>query len=159
MGSILAPRLGAVHLDVDVLLEARIGPIASFIQAHGVRAFRAAERAVLATLPGFGAVISTGAGTVLHRASRARLLAHGARTFFLDAPSEVLVARLEGLAPEAHHRPDLLGATARHTRAAVARVLAERRPLYLRLGHLIDAAQPPERVAAAIVAALGDTPT
>lgn len=154
VGAILAQRLGCVHLDVDGLLEARIGSIAPYVEARGVAAFRAVERAVLATLPAGGAVISAGAGTVLHRASRARLLAHGAQVFFLDAPPEVLAARLHAMPPEAHHRPDLLGAAAHQTRAAVARVLAERRPLYRRLGRPIEAAQPPEEVASAILSEL-----
>lgn len=150
VGAILARAIGLVHHDVDALLEARVGPLPAFAAARGVEAFRSAEREVVAELAALGpAVISAGAGTVLHRRTRA-LLCQGARVFFLDAPPAIIAARLHGLPASARHRPDLVGPTVADTAAAVARILAERGPLYARLGERVDAAGGAEQVAATI---------
>jgi shikimate kinase len=151
VGALLAARLGWPHLDLDAALEARIGLIPAYCARHGVPAFRAAERAVLAAaLPPGGAVVSAGAGTVLPRATR-RLLCDGARVFLLDVPPAVVLARLAALPPAARHRPDLLGGDAL---ARVARELEARRPLYASLGAVVDATLPAAEVAAVIAARL-----
>lgn len=155
VGAVLAGQTGWDHRDVDALLEAHIGAIPAFVAARGVAAFRAAERRVLEILPPAGAVISTGAGTVLHRAARTRLLRPESQVFFLDAPAAVLAGRLWALPRDAHHRPDLLRSDLEETRVRVARLLGQRRPRYLQLGERVDATRPPAEVAAEIARRLG----
>jgi shikimate kinase len=151
VGGIVAARLGRVHLDVDELVEQRIGPIPAFLATQGALAFRSAERAFIREcVPRAGAVVSTGAGTVMPPPTR-RLLCLGARVFFLDVPAELLARRLAAMPPQHLHRPDLLRAD---PVLAIEAELAQRRPLYEKLGIRIDGSRAPEVVAADLLARL-----
>jgi shikimate kinase len=155
VGAALAARLGRPHVDVDVALEAEVGPLPAFVEAVGVTAFRETEERVLRRiLPAEGAVISCGAGTVRRVRSRP-LVCRGARVFFLDVPAEVIAARLQAMPAAALHRPDLVAADPAVTRANVEQELHGRRSLYLALGERIDAAASVETVVEAIVTRLG----
>lgn len=152
VGARVAQRLGRPHLDVDAIIEQRLGPVAAFIERHGMPAFRTAERAFLREhLPPSGAVISAGAGTVLPPGTRA-LLCNGARVFFLDVSPAVLAARLAALPADQVHRPDLLRG---NTAAAITAELDQRRGLYEALGVRIDASPAPDAVAAEVLRHLG----
>jgi shikimate kinase len=151
VGAELAARLRRIHFDVDQAIEAQLGSIPAFVERHGVRAFRLAERRVIAErLPLGEAVVSAGAGSVLPLPTRS-LLCDRARVFFLDVPAPVLAARLAGMAEERRHRPDLMLGDAV---GAIAAELDRRRPLYLDLGTRVDGTASPGLVADSIVARL-----
>lgn len=155
VGALVARRLGWPCVDIDARVEARHGPIVELVARRGAATFRRFEREVVAGLPRAGTVVATGAGTVLHRGCRHRLCA-GARVFFLDAPAEVLAARLMALPRAALHRPDLVpvGEARAAVVARLAHELARRRPLYAGLGRPIDATLAPDAVAELVVTAL-----
>jgi shikimate kinase len=151
VGALLAARLGLDHRDIDAAVEALVGPIASFVAARGIPAFRDVERGVVLALPRAATVVSAGAGTVLAPANRRRLC-DGAHVFFLDVPPAELARRLGALPPEQRHRPELLAGDPVLT---IARELAARRPLYATLGTRIDATGTPAAVADALARRLG----
>lgn len=96
VGRALASALGLPFVDLDAVLEARFGPIAEQFARDGEAAFRARERACLAEIAGKpGSVIATGGGAWVDPENRARLAEH-AITVALDAPFEVLAARVAG---------------------------------------------------------------
>jgi len=156
VGALVAARLGWPHLDVDEVIERRVGPIPAYIARHGMLAFRTAARALLrVSLPRAApAVVSGGAGSVLPAPTRT-LLCRGAQVFFLDVPAPVLAARLVALPVERRHRPDLLDGDAT---AAIAAELEERRGLYEKLGRRVDGTPPPAAVADAVLRLLAAAP-
>jgi shikimate kinase len=92
-------------------------------------------------------VVATGGGVVLAAPNRTFMREQGL-VFYLSAPAEILAARLAD-APEIGQRPSLTG---RPAAAEVAQVLAEREALYRQAAHqIVDAAAPPDRVAADIL--------
>ncbi|MDX9751851.1 MAG: shikimate kinase, partial [Flavobacteriales bacterium] len=50
VGRHLAPLLGLPFIDLDRVVEARVGPLLPYIVAHGEEAFRRHEAAVLGEL-------------------------------------------------------------------------------------------------------------
>ncbi len=116
----LAERLGCAVLDTDEVLARRVAtPAATYLRDAGEERFRAAEVEALVEALDADAVVATGAGVVT-RADARDLLA-GERTLWLDAPDATLLERVAG-----GDRP-LLG---EHPAAALARLRAERSPLY-----------------------------
>lgn len=97
VGRHLARRLDCPFLDMDQLLEERLGcSIRNYFDEHGETAFREHEAALLAELarvPGFG-VLSTGGGVVLREDNRALLRVHCAPVFYLHASAEEIYRRL-----------------------------------------------------------------
>ncbi|MFI5036415.1 MAG: shikimate kinase [Acidimicrobiales bacterium] len=89
----LARRWGCAAMDTDELLGDAVGqPAGAYLRAVGEEIFRARELAALREALGADAVVSTGGGVVTSREGRDALLA--AVTVWLDAPDEVLAARL-----------------------------------------------------------------
>src|SRR6266545_355547 len=103
-GGILAERLGLPFIDTDVEIERRTGrSIPAIFAQDGEPAFRDAERNVIREICASGpAVVSTGGGAPLAEESRRAMHAAG-KIVWLDAPTSVLVDRLEGA--EADERP------------------------------------------------------
>jgi 5-deoxy-5-amino-3-dehydroquinate synthase len=150
VGRILAARLARPHLDSDDLVEAATGRSVSEIFARdGEAAFRryeseALERALSDPRP---IVLSSAGGAVLDPENR-RLLRTRSTVVWLRAREATLFARVGSGA----NRPLLADAPA----AALARLNAERGPLYRDSAHLevdVDEANPPE-IAAMIELAL-----
>ena len=98
VGRIVADALGCPFVDLDKLIVQRDGrSIKEIFEADGEAFFRRAEEAALAdTLKKYAqgdVVLSLGGGTILSAASRA-LLRDKTLCIWLDAPAEVLRARI-----------------------------------------------------------------
>jgi len=106
LGRLLAHRRGLAFIDLDEELVAwRGASISRLFEEHGEARFREWETELLArTLPAPDHVLAAGGGVVESAANR-RLLRTQARAVFLDAPVELLVARLRAVPG----RPDLTG--------------------------------------------------
>ncbi len=96
VGRLLAARLGWPLLDTDALVVAEAGcSIAQLFASAGEPRFRMLETAALQTALGEGpCVVATGGGIVLAPENRA-MLKEKAFVVWLDAPTEMLVARLQ----------------------------------------------------------------
>lgn len=155
VGRAVARALGRRFVDVDAVLEERLGTtIAAYFASAGEAAFRRAEGELvrgLASRPDL--VVATGGGALVAEANRKAFLAHAVVILLTCAPSQ-LVRRLAG----ASDRPLLAGDD---PAKAIARLLAERRaaydaiPLRLDTTHLTvaEAAERVQRLASAARAA------
>ncbi|MGQ0661499.1 shikimate kinase [Sphingosinicella sp.] len=146
---LLAARLGLAAHDSDALIEAALGrSIADIFREHGETRFRDEERRMLGELlAGPAAVIAAGGGAWLDAETRASVLGTAA-TIWLDADLDTLAARLD----DGRDRPLLAG----DVRGRLAALKVARDPLYALAAIRIDAGQAPERVVAAILAALAE---
>ncbi len=152
--------LGVPWRDVDQEIERAAGrTVAQLWEEEGEEAFRAAERVVVAALADHdgAAVVALGGGTLEDEGSAARLAAWGTGVW-LDAPVEVLAARL---GPAVSSRPLLVSADP----AGTLRALAERRAAsYGALAHRVDTAADgagasgADLAAVAVLRALGSAP-
>jgi shikimate kinase len=95
VGRLLAERLDWALLDVDALIETTAGrSIPQIFADEGEPGFRDREAEALRLALSLGErVIATGGGAVLRPENR-RLLRDEALVVWLDAPTEVLIARL-----------------------------------------------------------------
>lgn len=135
VGRLLAGRLGCRFADTDHEIAAHCGKsVAEIVGLEGWAGFRAREGATLRRLAraiGAGrAVIATGGGMVLFRANREYMRRSGL-VVWLDAPAEILLARVLADADYAQ-RPPLGGKAPAEEMACV---LAERAPLYANAAH------------------------
>lgn len=161
VGKALARELSCAFTDMDDFLCARAGmSVADMVAAEGWEGFRARECAALreavaeAAALGRGAVIATGGGIVLDAGNRAFLREKG-RVFWLALTPEAAAQRLAA-SPLTAQRPSLTG---RPLLEEVREVMEARAPLYAGAAHhKVDAAQPPEKVCAAILRHLGGQP-
>jgi shikimate kinase/3-dehydroquinate synthase len=147
IGRLVARQLGRPLLDLDADIEEQAGAHpATIIRDRGEASFREVEAAVLAQaceVP--GAVIATGGGAVVDPLNRWRLWEAGT-VVWLDAPDEVLLARLTS---HDEARPMLDGDAA----GRLATLRSDRSPFYRAADVHLRADEPPEVVAGAIVAA------
>lgn len=157
VATLLADRLGRGLADTDTEIERHVGmPIPRIFLEKGEAWFRSAEHQVVREVARFNdLVIALGGGAVLHDANVAELLLTGI-VVYLDAPADVLIARLEA---ESEGRPLLDGDLERRVRET----LAGREPRYRDAADLIvDATGTPEEVTRLIldeVMRLGDVLT
>jgi shikimate kinase len=123
VGRRLAQRLGRAFVDTDRLVEERAGKrIATIFAEDGEPAFRTLERAAVAEAAGRGgSVVAVGGGTVLDPENVRCLRAAGVLVY-LTARSEIIMGRVG----DGSNRPLLRD----DPRAEVARLLAERGPVY-----------------------------
>ena len=124
LGDLLAARTGRRVADMDSIITERIGmPIADFFAQSGEAAFRALEHRVAEELAQeTGIIISTGGGAVKDPANMACLARNGV-ILAVDRSLEKLLA---GNGRPLSSSPE-----------AVARLYAERMPLYRRYGQAI----------------------
>jgi len=124
VGAELARRLGRPFVDLDRLIEERVGrPVAEFLTREGEPAFRRLESSLCRELAArSGQVIATGGGALLDEVNREILAASGVVVCLTADPQEI-AARLE----TAEDRP-LLGSGERGER--VDALLAERAGAY-----------------------------
>jgi shikimate kinase len=145
VGRALAEALAVRFLDVDDLIADASGEsCASLLRSRGETAFRAAEASALATALGDEAagVVATGGGAVETASSRA-LLADAALVVHLDAPPEVLLARLADGDRPLLEAPSVGGLT---------KLLDRRAALYAEVADVVvDASAPVDTVVAAIL--------
>jgi len=97
VGRQLARRIGAPFIDVDAVLEARLGmPIRTFFDQYGEEAFRDEEERVMDELtqtePGITEptkVLATGGGVVLRKLNRERLKQRTTVVYLRSTPDEL----------------------------------------------------------------------
>ncbi|GEK28964.1 shikimate kinase [Furfurilactobacillus siliginis] len=95
IGPLLAKRLGRQHLDLDRLLEARLGQsVGSVFAQKGEAAFRLVEQTVLRDALEQPGVLSTGGGAAAQVDNAAVLRESGATIVLLEARDETLIERL-----------------------------------------------------------------
>ena len=146
LGNLLARQLGCPLADLDSEIARVHGPIPALFTSRGESGFRAIEHhqldQVLARLER-PSVLALGGGAFLQLANRELLARHSATVIFLDAPFEVLHARIAASAVE---RP--LAADSSRLRT----LYEQRRPAYLMAHHTVDAsASDPNVVLAELV--------
>ena len=160
VGGAVAARAGRRFLDADEELArswcAELGGqeqagAGELLERFGLEQFRTREAALLSDLLAGASdlVPATGGGCVESEAVRALLDPGVHRVVWLDAPSEVLAARL---AADPGLRPSLTGAAPAEE---LALIHARRAALYAQVSELrLDASRPPEE----LVRALSDQP-
>lgn len=147
-GRALAKRLDSTFADTDELFVAAHGPIAPFVEQHGWPRFREVEQRLVEDALSPGRVVATGGGAIEAEATR-RLLHQRALVVHVDAPLELLRARLQG-----SHRPSLTGAAITDE---LDEVLRRRQPLYAAAANVtIDATWPTARQVDALLDACRD---
>ena len=145
VGPRLAKALGLPWVDTDSVLAREAGQtIPEIFQAEGEEGFRQREAAVLEKISASPAsVVSCGGGIILRESNRQILAATGVR-IYLRADPATLARRLQN----SHARPLLAG---KNREASLAKLLAERAPLYEESEIQIDVASlQPEQTLAAI---------
>lgn len=150
-GRLLATATGRTFVDLDHLFAEEHGRTpAEVIRQDGESAFRSAEAALAQRVARrSGQVIATGGGAVLDPLTRWALW-HSGPVIWLDAPDEVLAARL---AVDAVDRPLAAGLE------EIARRRAERERFYAAADHHITGVRSPGATVTAIVEAVGDGAT
>ncbi len=150
VGKTLAALTGRVFLDMDQEIEKEAGmPVSEIFARFGEEEFRRREKALCTALGRRdGLVIAAGGGALIDPENAAALSENGA-VVLLDVPLPVILRRLEGDTT----RPLL----ARPDKEEAARELYSRRlPLYRAAAtHIVEADNPPETVARAIIKAIG----
>ena len=139
VGRRLAARLDREFIDADeALAEITDRTIAEIFEADGEDGFRAIEADVLEELLEHHrpAVIASGGGVVLLAENRHRLQAPEVTVVWLDAEPAFLATRVEQRA----HRPLLAGTEP--TRDVLARLHAERAPLYAEVADIVVNVEP-----------------
>jgi shikimate kinase len=151
VGRRLGECLRVPFRDADLEIEKAAGrSIADIFEAYGEPAFRDGERKVMQRLLGAPPhVLATGGGALLDTLTRA-LIAEHAVSVWLRASLETLLARVE----RRDTRPLLRKG---EPRDILARLMAEREPLYATSQIVIDVGEEPHAAAVErIVAALRD---
>jgi shikimate kinase len=139
VGRRLAARLERDFIDADAALEEITDrTIAEIFETEGEAGFRAIEADVLEELLEHHrpAVIASGGGVVLRADNRKRLQDPEVTVVWLDASPAFLASRVE----QKDHRPLLAGEEA--PREVMARLHAERAPLYAEVADLTVAVEP-----------------
>lgn len=151
VGRELAPLLALPFLDLDRVIEQRVGAIKPYFEQQGESAFRALETEVLCEiLSGPPAVIAMGGGTPCVDGNLERMKAAGT-VVWLHVPVEVLMPRIERAGGD---RPLLAGLKGAALRERVETLLAPREPVYSRADIHIDAVGEPGPIAMRIAEAL-----
>lgn len=146
-GRLLASATGREFVDLDLLYTSETGRSpAQVIREDGEAAFRAGEAALAQRVARrSGQVIATGGGTIIDPITRWELW-HSGPVIWLDAPDDVLAARL---AVDAVERP--LSASV----ADLAKRRAERERFYAAADHTITGVRSPGETVTAILEAIG----
>jgi shikimate kinase len=151
IGPLLASRLARNFIDTDRELETRQGRTISEIFAEaGEAAFRSIEAETIDAVSSDDAVIALGGGAVTPAGAIEKLLDRG-DLVYLEASAEVVVERIG----DASSRPLLAGLDLAARVQRLNELLEERRPLYERATHRVDAMGEPSEVVERILAALG----
>jgi shikimate kinase len=149
----LAAQMGWDWIDADARIEQTAGKsIREIFAAEGEPGFRRRERETLAgLLTGDRLVLAAGGGAILNGDSRREMKAAGP-VVWLQASAAVLAKRIGDDPSTSDRRPNLAGGGT----AEIARLLAEREPLYRDCASLsvftdnLSAAEIARRIAAAV---------
>jgi shikimate kinase len=132
IGRLLARRLSCAFIDLDAEISLVHGPIPELFATRGESGFRAIEHHQLDTLlPTLRrpAILALGGGAFLQPANRELLNLHSATTVFLDAPFDLICARITA---SAHPRPLARDPVQLH------QLYEQRRPSYLLAHHVVS---------------------
>ena len=152
VGRLLAPMLGLPFIDVDRVIEQRVGPLVPFFAQHGEQAFRAREADVLAELvAGPAAVIATGGGTPCEPGNF-EAMAKAGTVVWLDVHLRALMPRIVRAGGD---RPLLLGLQGAALEERVVELLTPRLACYAKAHLQVDGAAAPGMVAGQIARMLG----
>lgn len=149
VGRMVAERLGLEFVDADSEIEAAASAtIEEIFETFGEATFRSGERRVIARLlKGPVRVIATGGGAFMDPATR-RQVRDSAVSVWLKADLPTLLKRVS----RRGGRPLLKGSD---TRATLARLMAERDPVYAEADVTVETSDnPPAEVADRVIAAL-----
>jgi shikimate kinase len=149
IGRRLAARLGLPFIDADSEIEKAAGSsIEDIFERHGEAAFRDGERRVIARLlNGPAHVLATGGGAFMNPETRDIIHKHGI-SVWLRADLELLLERTS----RRNNRPILKRGDPRRI---LARLIAERYPVYAEADVTVDSAEvPPETMVDRVVAAI-----
>lgn len=149
VGRRLAARLGLPFVDSDAEIEEVSGySISEMFARYGEESFRDGERRVVKRLIAGGPkVVATGGGVFINPETRAIIMAQ-ATAVWLDAAIDVLAER----ATRRNTRPLLID---RNAAEVIARLAAERRPIYAEAHlHVRTEALPHARAVDTIIARL-----
>lgn len=149
VGKRLADRLGLPFTDADSEIEAAAGcSIEQIFARYGEPEFRAGERRVMRRLlAGPAGVLATGGGAFIDPETRALVKAQ-AISIWLRADLDVLAARVG----RRGGRPLLKTGD---TRTVLARLMAERYPIYAEADIIVDSVrEPPEQTVERVIAQL-----
>lgn len=140
-----------LFIDTDVALQDQAHmTVAEIVEKEGWAGFRLRETATLQSVAVPRTVVATGGGIILSEENRQFMREKGI-VIYLCAPASVLAERLEAV-PKAAQRPTLTG---KPISEEIGDVLAERDALYRETAHhIVDAAQPVDKVVEEIQAAL-----
>ena len=151
VGRVLAPMLGLPFVDLDRMVEERVGPLLPFVQHKGEIAFRQKENEVLGQLLASpDAVIATGGGTPCDGDNLARMKQAG-RVVWLDVPLDMLMPRIIRTGGD---RPLLFGLKDNALQERVKELLEARTPIYAQADLIVQAGAPPLEVARLLERAL-----
>lgn len=149
IGQRVARRLGLPFVDGDREIEAAATmSVADIFESYGEAEFRRLERSVMARLlEGELQVIATGGGAFMNDATRSLISDRGI-SIWLRADLDTLVDRTG----RRDTRPLLRGG---NPREILAKLMAERDPIYAQADLAVDSAHgPPDRTVDRVVAAL-----
>lgn len=153
VGRLLATHLGLPFIDLDRVIEERVGPLLPFIQREGEEAFRAVESDVLLeTAARTGCVIATGGGTPT-MSRNLEIMRHAGTLIWLDVPMHALMPRIERAGGD---RPLLFGLHGDALRERVRDLLQARTPVYALADLRITTDGAPDEVVALIASAMAD---
>jgi shikimate kinase len=159
VGQLLAGRLRWEFVDADDVIETAAGrSVADVFAAEGEAGFRQRESEALQQLIGLDRhVIACGGGVVLRPENR-QLLRQSGHCAWLTGDPATLCRRLEGDPTTAARRPAL---TALPPTEEMARILAEREPLYGEVAHFAVATdgRSPDEVVSAILSTCSISPS
>lgn len=156
VGPLVADRLGYTFIDLDDAIADQAGlPVAALFET-GEDAFRALEGTLLRELAQKEEVVVATGGGALASETNLSVAQRAGVVVYLQVSVEALARRLANTATE---RPLLHGGEGRPLAGAalherIQALLDQRKLRYQQADRIVDAEQPPEAVAAAIVEAL-----
>lgn len=154
--SVVGRELGRItgrrFVDLDRVIEQRIGPILPWMKQHGEAKFREVEGVVLAELLAEEDVlVACGGGTPMAADNMDRMLAAG-RVVYLDVPHPVLVDRARRTGGD---RPLLFGLQGDALSNRIDELMRVRGPVYRRAPVHVPGDDTPAQTALRMAALLG----
>lgn len=129
VGRELATLTGRRFVDIDRVIEQRIGPILPWMKSHGEAKFREVESEVLADLlEAEDVLVACGGGTPMAADNMDRMLEAG-RVVYLDVPHDILVERARRSGGD---RPLLFGLKGDALTDRIGELMQVREPVYRR---------------------------